>query len=396
MAEKRDYYEVLGLQKGASADDIKGAYRKAALKWHPDRWVSGTDAEKKTAEANFKEASEAYSVLSDPDKKAKYDQFGFAGMDGGAGMDWSQGFGNLNDILNNLFGGAFGGFGASQGFGGFGGFSGFGGGQQRERQNRGRDIRTRIKLTLEEIAAGCTKEVTIERNRPCPECGGRGTKNSSDIKTCPTCKGAGQVQHITNTLFGRTMTYATCPQCQGEGKTVSNPCRSCKGTGLERKKETVKVTVPAGVESGMQLTVRGEGHAASRGGINGDLLVIVEEQPHPYFKRQDSNLFYTKVISVADAMLGCSISIPCLEGPYKLDIEPGTQSGTVVKLRGKGIPEVNGYGKGDLYIKILVWIPRKLSRSEREAVELLRDGSASKIDPNRDDKALFEKESQYF
>ena len=187
MAEKRDYYEVLGLQKGASADDIKGAYRKAALKWHPDRWVSGTDAEKKTAEAKFKEASEAYSVLSDPDKKAKYDQFGFAGVDGAAGQDWSQGFGNLNDILNNLFGGAFGGFG---GFGGFEGFGGFGG-QQGPRTQRGRDIRTRVKVTLEEIANGCEKEVTIERNRPCPDCGGRGAKNASDIKTCPTCMGAG-------------------------------------------------------------------------------------------------------------------------------------------------------------------------------------------------------------
>ena len=390
MADKRDYYEVLGLEKSASADDIKGAYRKAALKWHPDRWVSGTDAEKKTAEEKFKEASEAYSVLSDPDKKAKYDQFGFAGVDGAGAQDWSQGFGSLNDILNNLFGGAFG------GFGGFSGFGGFGGGQQGPRTMRGRDIRTRVRLTLEEIATGCTKDVTIERNRPCPECAGKGTKNSSDIKTCPTCKGTGQVQNVVNSLFGRTMTYTTCPQCGGEGKIVSNPCGHCKGTGLERKRETVKVKVPAGVEDGMQLTVRGEGHGAARGGIAGDLLVIIEEQPHPQLKRQGNDLFYTRVISAPDAILGTEIQIPTLDGAQKMKLDAGTQSGTVVRLRGKGLPDVNGYGKGDLYVKILVWIPRKLSRSEKEALENMRTSSSFKPDPNRDDRELFEKESKYF
>lgn len=392
MAEKRDYYEVLGLQKGASADDIKGAYRKAALKWHPDRWVSGTDAEKKTAEEKFKEASEAYSVLSDPDKKAKYDQFGFAGVDGAAGQDWSQGFGNLNDILNNLFGGAFG------GFGGFSGFGGFGGGQQGPRTQRGRDIRTRVRMTLEEIATGAEKDVTIERNRACPECGGRGTKNSSDVKTCPTCKGSGQVQNVVNSLFGRTISYSACPQCNGTGKVVTNPCKKCSGTGLTRVKETVKVRVPAGVENGMQLTLRGEGHGAPQNGVNGDLFVIIEEQPHAQLKREGENLFYTRVISVTEAILGCEITIPCLDGPYKLTLDPGTQSGSVQKLRGKGLPSVNGYGsgRGDLYVKILVWIPRKLNRSEREAIEALRESSSFKPDSSRDDKQLFEKESKYF
>lgn len=391
MAEKRDYYEVLGLEKSASADDIKAAYRKAALKWHPDRWVSGTDAEKKTAEEKFKEASEAYSVLSDPDKKAKYDQFGFAGVEGAGAQDWSQGFGSLNDILNNLFGGAFGGA-----FSGFGGFGGFGGGQQGARTMRGRDIRTRVRLTLEEIAKGCTKEVSIERNRPCPECGGRGAKNSSDIKTCPTCHGTGQVQNVVNSLFGRTMTYTTCPQCHGEGRIVSNPCPRCKGTGLERKRETVQVKVPAGVEDGMQLTIRGEGHAAARDGVNGDLLVIIEEQPHPQLKRQGADLFYTRVISVPEAMLGTEIQIPTLDGGQKLKVDAGTQSGTIIRLRGKGMPQMGSYGKGDLYVKILVWIPRKLSRSEKEAVEAMRTSSSFKPDPNRDDRELFEKESKYF
>ena len=392
MADKRDYYEVLGVGKDASADDIKQAYRKAALKWHPDRWVSGTDAEKKTAEEKFKEASEAYSVLSDPDKKAKYDQFGFAGVDGAGAQDWSQGFGSLNDILNNLFGGAFG-----SAFGNaFGGGFGFGGAQSGPRTMRGRDIRTRVRLTLEEIAKGCTKEVTIERNRPCPECGGRGTRNASDVKTCPTCKGSGQVQNVVNSLFGRTMTYTTCPQCGGEGKVVSNPCPHCKGTGLERKRETVSVQVPAGVEDGMQLTVRGEGHAAARGGVSGDLLVIIEEQPHPQLKRQGSDLFYTRVLSVTDAILGTEIQIPTLDGPYKMKIDSGTQSGTVLRLRGRGMPAVNSYGKGDLYVKILVWIPRKLSRSEKETLEKMKDSNAFKPDPNRDDRELFEKESKYF
>lgn len=389
MADKRDYYEVLGLSKGASADDIKGAYRKAALKWHPDRWVEGTADEKKTAEAKFKEASEAYSVLSDPDKKAKYDQFGFAGVDGSAGPDFSQGFGNLNDILNNLFGGAFG--------GGFGGFGGFGGGSnQGQRVFRGRDIRTRVKMTLEEIASGAEKEISLERNRSCPDCGGKGTNNSADIKSCPTCKGTGQVQHVSNTLFGRTMTYTTCPQCQGEGKIIANPCRKCNGTGLSRKRETVRIKIPAGVEDGMQITVRGEGHSAQHNGVNGDLLVIIEQIEHPLLKRDGNNLFYTHIISVTDAILGCEITVPCIGGSEKLRLDAGTQSGTIQRLRGKGLPSVNGYGRGDLYVKILVWIPRKLSRSEKNTLEEMKNSSSFTPDLSRDDKALFEKEKNIF
>ncbi|MCQ2130897.1 MAG: molecular chaperone DnaJ [Bacteroidales bacterium] len=391
MADKRDYYEVLGLAKGASESDIKSAYRKAAIKWHPDKWVNGTDAEKKNAEEKFKEASEAYSVLSDPDKKARYDQYGFAGVDGAAGPDFSQGFGNLNDILNSIFGGGFG------GFSGFGGFD-FGGGssQNQQRVYRGRDIRTSVTLTLEEIANGVEKEVSIERSRPCPDCNGQGTKNSSDVKTCPQCQGRGQVQHVVNSLFGRTMTYSTCPQCNGEGKVINNPCRSCSGTGLVRKRETVKVKIPAGVEAGMQLTVRGEGHAAPHNGVNGDLLVVIKEVDHPQLKRDGDNLFYSQIISVMDAMLGCEITVPCIDGSYKVKVDAGTQSGTVLKLRGKGLPSVNGYGKGDLYVKILVWIPRKLSRAEKEKMESMRQSESFKPDLSRDDKALFDKEKKIF
>ena len=383
---KRDYYEVLGVDKNATADDIKRAYRKLAVKYHPDKNPGNKEAEEK-----FKEAAEAYSVLSDSDKKMKYDQFGHAGVDG-AGPDFSGGFGNLNDILNDLFGGAFGG-----GFGGFGGFGGgFGGGQRRERVYRGRDIRVRVKLTLEEIAKGVEKEISIEKNVPCPDCGGRGARNSSDIKTCPACNGTGQVQRVVNSFLGQTVTYSTCQQCGGEGKIISNPCHTCNGTGLVRQRESIKVKIPAGVEAGMQMTVQGEGHAAKNNGINGDLLVVIEEQEHPDFRREGSNLLYTKVISIVDAMLGCEVEIPCLDGKYKVKVEPGTQSGTVVRLRGKGLPSVNSYGTGDLYVKIAVWIPKKLTKDEKALFESIRHNDSIVPNPTKEDKSFFEKLKDLF
>ena len=313
---------MLGVSKGASADEIKKAYRKLAVKYHPDKNPGDKEAEEK-----FKEAAEAYSVLSDADKKAKYDQFGHAGVDG-AGPDFSGGFGDLNDILKDIFGSGFGGF---SGFGG-GGFGGFGGGQRQQQQRvyRGRDIRVRVKLTLEEIANGVEKEISIEKSVPCSDCGGRGAKNSSDVKTCPACNGTGQVQRVVNSIFGQTVTYSTCQQCGGEGKIISNPCRTCNGTGLVRKRETIKVKIPAGVEAGMQLTIQGEGHAAKNNGINGDLLVVIEEQEHPNLKREGNNLYYTKIISIPEAILGAEVEIPCLDGAYKVKVEPGTQSGSVI------------------------------------------------------------------
>ena len=388
---KRDYYEVLGVDKSASADEIKKAYRKMAVKYHPDK-----NPGDKAAEEKFKEAAEAYSVLSDADKKAKYDQFGHAGVDG-AGPDFSGGFGNLNDILNDLFGGGFGGFG-----GGFGGFSGFGGGfggsqQRQQRVYRGRDIRVRVKLTLEEIAKGVEKEISIEKSVPCSECGGKGAKNSSDIKTCPGCNGTGQVQRVVNSFLGQTVTYSTCQQCGGEGKIISNPCRSCGGTGLVRKRETTKVKIPAGVEAGMQLTIQGEGHAAKNNGINGDLLVVIEEQAHPDLKRDGNNLYYTKVISMPDAVLGAEVEIPCLDGKQKIKVEPGTQSGEVVRLRGKGLPTVNGYGgTGDLYVKIAVWIPRKLDKEDKAAIEALRNKEGFQPNPSKEDKSFFDRIKDLF
>ena len=383
---KRDYYEVLGVQKNASADEIKKAYRKLAVKYHPDKNPGNKEAEEK-----FKEAAEAYSVLSDADKKARYDQFGHAGVDG-AGPDFSGGFGNLNDILNDLFGGGFGGF---SGFGGFGG--GFGGGQRQQRVHRGRDIRVRVKLTLEEIAHGVEKEISIEKSVPCPDCGGRGAKNSSDVKTCPACNGTGQVQRVVNSFLGQTVTYSTCQQCGGEGKIISNPCRTCNGTGLVRQRETIKVKIPAGVEAGMQLTIQGEGHAAKNNGINGDLLVVIEEQEHKDLKREGNNLFYTKVVSITDAILGADVEVPCIDGTVKVKVEPGTQSGTVVRLRGKGLPTVNGYGGvGDLYVKIAVWIPKKLNRDEKEIVESLRTKESFQPNPSKEDKSFFDKLKDLF
>ncbi len=388
MASKRDYYEVLGVGKDASADEIKKAYRKLAVKYHPDKNPGDKEAEEK-----FKEAAEAYSILSDPDKKARYDQFGHAGVEG-AGPDFSGGFGNLNDILSEIFGSAFGG-----GFGGgFGGFGGFGGGQrQQQRVYRGRDIRVRVKLTLEEIAKGVEKEITIEKSVPCSDCNGKGARNSSDIKTCPACNGTGQVQRVVNSFLGQTISYSTCQQCGGEGKIISNPCKSCGGTGLVRKRETIKVRIPAGVEAGMQLTLQGQGHAAKNNGINGDLLVVIEEVEHKDLKREGNNLFYTKIISLPEAILGGEVEIPGIDGTYKIKVDPGTQSGTVVKLKGRGLPTVNGYGgTGDLYVKIAVWIPRKLEKEDKAVIESLRGKESFKPNPTKEDKGFFDRLKDLF
>ena len=383
---KRDYYEVLGVDKNASADEIKKAYRKLAVKYHPDKNPGDKEAEEK-----FKEAAEAYSVLSDADKKAKYDQFGHAGVDGSA-PDFSGGFGNLNDILNDLFGGGFGGFG---GFGG--GFGGGRGGQRQQKVYRGRDIRVRVKLTLEEIAKGVKKEISIERSVPCKDCGGKGAKNASDIKTCSACNGTGQVQRVVNTFLGQTVTYSTCQQCGGEGKVISNPCRSCGGTGLVRKRETIKVKIPAGVEAGMQMNISGEGHAAKNNGVNGDLLVVIEEQEHPNLKREGNNLYCTKIVSLPDAILGGEVEVPGIDGSYKIKVEPGTQSGTVVRLRGRGLPTVNGYGgTGDLYVKIAVWIPKKLEKDDKAVIESLRNKESFKPNPTKEDKSFFDKLKDLF
>ena len=381
MAEKKDYYEVLGVSKTATTDEIKKAFRDAAMKWHPHKNPGNKEAEEK-----YKDAAEAYSVLSDPEKRRKYDQFGHAGLGDNPGPDFSGGFGDLNDILNNLFGGAGGfsfNFGGGQGgFGGFSGFGGFGGGQQNgPRVQRGRDIRTKVRMTLEEIAKGVEKEITIERNRPCPDCGGVGTKDPKDVKTCPACNGTGQIRRTVQSFFGQSIQLSVCQQCGGEGKIVSNPCRKCSGSGVVRIKESLKVRIPAGVEDGMQITVRGEGHAAKKGGVNGDLLLLIQEEPNSTFRREGMNLMTTKTISIADAIKGGDITVNTLNGPARLNIDAGTQSGTVVKMRGKGLPAVSGYGSGtgDLYVKLEVFIPKKVSREDRELLDKLSTAESFQV-----------------
>lgn len=377
MAAKKDYYEVLGVSRGASQDEIKKAFRDAAMKWHPHKNPGNKEAEEK-----YKDAAEAYSVLSDEEKRRKYDQFGHAGLGDNPGPDFSGGFGDINDILNNLFGGG-GGFSFNFGGGsGFGGFGGFGGGTSAgPRVPRGRDIRTKVRMTLEEIATGVEREISIDRNRPCPDCDGVGTKDPKDIKTCPACGGTGHVRRQVQSIFGMSVQMSPCQQCEGTGKIVNNPCRKCSGTGLVRKKENLKVRIPAGVEDGMQITVRGEGHAARKGGVNGDLLLLVQEEPHKIFQRQGRDLVMTKKISIPQAIKGGEIEVPTLGGTAKLAIEAGTQSGTVAKLRGKGLPAVEGYGYGygDLYVKLEVVIPKKISRADRDLLDAMEKAESFKI-----------------
>lgn len=392
MAQKRDYYEVLGLGKGASADEIKAAYRKAALKWHPDRWAGGTEQEKKEAEEKFKEASEAYSVLSDPAKKAKYDQFGFAGVSGASGADFSEV--DLSELLRTVFGN----FGSFSGFSGFEDFFSSRSSRQHNanRKIRGKDISARVDLTLEEIATGCTKELTVERDRACRTCSGVGTKDASNIKACPTCGGSGEYKHVSGSGFFSQVSVSVCPNCKGSGKTVSNPCSSCKGSGLERVRETIRVNIPAGVADGMQFSMRGEGHSGPNGGPNGDLNILIRELAHSHLRRDGNNLFYARVISVTDAILGTEIKVPCLDETRVLKLPPGTQPGTIEKLQGKGLPSVNGYSKGDLYVKILVWIPHKLKNAEKDALENMKGSDSFKINPTRSDKDILEKEMNFF
>lgn len=390
MAEKRDYYEVLGVSKSATQEEIKKAYRKMAIQYHPDKWVNASESEKKAAEEKFKEAAEAYDVLSNEDKRRQYDQFGHAAFEGQAGPDFSQGF-DINDVLRDLFGGGFGG-----GFGDF--FSGFGGGsaQTQKRVYRGRDIRTKVSLTLEEVANGCTKEVSIERQVPCPDCGGRGAKNSSDIKECPACKGSGQVKRVTNTFLGQSIQLSTCQQCGGEGKTISNPCRSCGGSGLVRKRETIKVNIPAGVEEGMQLSKQGYGHAGKNNGPCGDLLILIQEiASSSELRRDGQTLYYTKVLSIPEAILGTEVEVPTVGGKTTVKVEPGTQSGQTLRVRGKGLPSINGYGNGDLIVKFIVYVPKKLSKDEKKMVEELSKCDSFKAD-TKNDKSFFDKLKEMF
>ncbi|MBQ0024841.1 MAG: molecular chaperone DnaJ [Bacteroidales bacterium] len=367
MAEKRDYYEVLGVDRNASADEIKKAYRKKAIQYHPDKNPGDKEAEEK-----FKEAAEAYDVLSDPQKKARYDQFGHAGM-GGAGGFSGGGF-SMDDIFSqfgDIFSGAFG--------GGFGNFGGFGGGQSRKRVARGTDIRIRVKLSLGDIVNGVEKKVKISKLVQCPDCQGKGAVSEADIKTCDHCHGTGMVTKIAHTILGQMQTSSPCPYCGGEGKKVTNPCRKCSGSGLTKSSEEITFKIPAGVQDGMQLTIQGKGNAAKAGGVPGNLLVVIEEENNTPFQREGDDLIYNLEISVPDAILGCTAEIPSVSGDgskLKITIDAGTQPGKVLRLRGKGIRSLNGYGTGDLLIYVQVFIPKKLDRKEKEIMEQWRESSS--------------------
>ena len=363
---KRDYYEVLGVDKSASADEIKKAYRKKAIQYHPDKNPGDKEAEEK-----FKEAAEAYEVLSNPDKRARYDQFGHEGMSGAGGFDGGFGGGqgmSMDDIFS-MFGDIFG------GHGGFGGFSGFGGGgsSQAQRKFRGSDLRVKLKLSLKDIANGTTKKFKLKKYVPCSHCHGTGAEGNSGTETCPTCKGSGHILRTQQSIFGMMQTQTVCPQCNGEGKIIKNKCKECGGEGIVYGEEVVEVKIPAGVAEGMQLSMSGKGNAGRHNGIPGDLLIQIEEEPHPELIRDENDLVYNLLLSIPMAALGSTVEIPTIDGKAKVKIEPGTQPGKVLRLRGKGLPNVNGYGNGDLLVNVSVYIPETLSKDEKNALEKMQD-----------------------
>ena len=386
---KRDYYEILGVEKSANADEIKKAYRKAAIKFHPDKNPGDKEAEEK-----FKEAAEAYDVLSNPDKRARYDQFGHAGMNGAGGAGgFGGGFGggfSMEDIFRNfgdIFGGHFGG-----GFGGFGGF----GGDAGQRVNRGSDLRIKVTLSLKEIVNGTTKKLKINKLTACDKCGGSGAKDSNSYSTCPTCGGSGRVTEVVNTFFGRTQTVTTCKQCGGEGKIITTPCEKCSGNGTIKAEEVVEVKIPAGVGEGMQLSVNGKGNAARHGGVNGDLLVLIEEQNDPDFTRDGNDLIYNLNITIPTAVLGGEVEVPTVDSKVKIKIEAGTHAGKILRLRGKGIPDLNGYGRGDQLIVIDITIPSKITNDERKLFEQLAEKPSFKKAESVKNQNIFDRMHNFF
>jgi len=382
---KRDYYEVLEVGKNASPEEIKKAYRKKALEYHPDK-----NPGDKVAEEKFKEAAEAYEVLSKPEKKQRYDQFGHAGMGGAAGGGFSGGFSDIEDIFasfGDIFGGHFGG-----GFGGFGSSRGRGG----RRVSRGSDLRVKVNLSLKEVVNGVEKKLKVKKYVACQHCQGTGAKNGSAYSTCGTCGGNGQVTRIANTLLGQMQTSSTCPTCQGDGKMITDKCTHCGGEGVRREEEVISIKIPAGVGDGMQLNVSGKGNAGRRGGINGDLLVVISEEENRELVRDGNNLIYNLFLSFPEITLGTTAEIPTVESKVKVKIEPGTQPEKILRLRGKGIPDVNGYGKGDLLVRVHVWIPKKLNNEEKRALEKLQNSPGFQGGPSQSEKSFFEKMRDMF
>jgi molecular chaperone DnaJ len=379
---KRDYYEVLGVSKEATKEEIKKAYRKQALKFHPDK-----NPGDKKSEENFKEAAEAYEVLSNDEKKSRYDRYGHAGMGsagngyGGHGMTVEDIFSSFGDIFGDAFGG----------FGGFGG-----GGRRGKRVSKGTNLRVKVKLTLQEIASGTEKKIKVSKYDTCDTCQGTGAADSSSMSTCSTCHGSGHVTRITNTMLGQMQTSSACPSCGGEGKTITKKCTACYGEGLVQKEEVIKINIPAGVAKGMQMTVGGKGNAPRRGGINGDLLVVFDEEEHTELIREGNDLIYNLFISIPDAVIGTHVEVPTVENNVKIKIEPGTQPGKILRLRGKGLPEVNGYGRGDLLVNVNVWIPKNVNRDELKVFEKLRESDSFTPKPDKNDRGFFDRMKGYF
>lgn len=381
---KRDYYEVLGVTKNASDDEIKKAYKKMAIKYHPDRNPGDKEAEEK-----FKEAAEAYDVLRDPQKRARYDQFGPEGVNGAGGFGGQSM--NMDDIFS-MFGDIFGG----HGFGGFGG--GFGGGSRaRKPQFRGGDLRLKVRLNLQEIATGVTKKFKVKKKVTCTHCHGSGAEGAGATEQCPTCHGSGYVVKTQQSIFGMMQTQSVCPTCGGEGTVIKNKCKACGGEGVVNGEEVIEVKIPAGVADGMVVNVPGKGHAARRGGVPGDIQVYIEEEPSNELLREDNNLIYNLLLDVPTAALGGSAEIPTIDGKVKIKIDPGTQPGKVVRLRGKGLPAVQGYGYGvgDLIVNISVYIPETLSKDEKKAMEAMQKSDNFAPNPSIKEK-IFRKFKSYF
>lgn len=356
---KRDYYEVLEVTRTASIEEIKKAYRKKAIQYHPDKNPNNKEAEEK-----FKEAAEAYEVLSDQDKRSRYDRFGHSGV-GGASNGGGFGAGMTMEDIFSQFGDIFGGH--------FGGFSGFGGSRGGRRVNRGSDLRVKVKLNLKEIANGVEKKIKVKKYVSCKQCNGIGAADSNSFSTCTTCNGTGTVTRITNTILGQMQSTSTCPSCNGEGKIITKKCAHCNGEGITTDEEIITINIPAGVAEGMQLSMSGRGNAARRGGINGDLLVVIEEELHPELIRDDNDIIYNLLLSFPTAVLGGTVEVPTIDGKAKVTIEPGTQPGKVLRLRNKGLPSVNSYGNGDLLININVYVPESISAAEKEILTNMQD-----------------------
>lgn len=384
---KRDYYEVLGVSKGADKNEIKKAYRKLAIKYHPDK-----NPDDKAAEEKFKEAAEAYEILSDPDKRARYDRFGHAGVDqsGGHGFGGTGGM-TVEDIFRQ-FGDIFGDSGSP--------FDSFFGGSTRTRSSgggqKGANIRIKLKLTLEEIEKGVSKKIKVKKRVKCTTCNGSGAKDSRSVKTCGTCQGSGYVRQVKNTFLGQMQTTGVCPTCHGEGKQITAKCASCHGEGTTLGEETISIDIPAGMEDGMQLSMRGKGNAGRNNGPNGDLLISIEEIPHESFTRDGQNIILDLFVNFADVVLGNNVTVPTLNGNVKIKIPPGTQSGKIFRLKGKGLPAVNSYGKGDQLIHINVWTPKDLSNEEKKLIEQIRDSENFAPKPGQSGKGFFDRMKEYF